>query len=182
MDSNRRTFLLGAGVLILTALSASAKGFSFSKLFYDSVTGGKVAVEANFTVFYKLSQWLTYREKLSEKAAKKLYKAFQNEPWGKEHIIQVYNKLQNSIENQDTSLDIQSLIEADYFSDGERWFILHLITTWYLGIYYHEDMLNQRVLYEEALMFSSLEGLATIPYYNATPYGDWSNPPEQEKS
>lgn len=178
MNLDRRKFIIRTASTILAATLSTSKAFAFTKLFYQDATDGRDAKSANLDVLYKLSQWVTYREHLSKDAAQKLYKIFENEPWGKEHIVQVYNKIRRSIQKSQNSYDLSQLLKSDLFNDGEKWFISHVITTWYLGVYYHETSDDTRVLYEDALMFESLDGIAPIPYRGNITYGQWEYVPE----
>ena len=61
---------------------------------------------------------------------------------------------------------------------GQAWFTSHLLSTWYLGIYYHEQRPTRRVAYETALMFDAIRGRLPIPFVEATGFGVWSEPPD----
>jgi hypothetical protein len=62
--------------------------------------------------------------------------------------------------------------------DGEKWFINHLLTTWYLGIYYHEQRPMQLISREKALIFDAARGAIPIPLFEATGFGAWVDPPD----
>ena len=60
--------------------------------------------------------------------------------------------------------------------DLEKWFLHHIITTWYLGIYYH-DKRTERVLYEDALMWDAVSDMVPAAGFSTGEYGYWENPP-----
>ena len=94
-----------------------------------------------------------------------------NEPWGAEHISGAYRKLR---QQPNESATVEKLTE------GEGWFVSHLLTTWYLGVYYHEKRPTQRVTYEHALMFDAVKDWLPIPLLESTGPGNWQKSPEKK--
>lgn len=131
----------------------------------------------SFEVFYKLSQVLTCEPDLEKNAARKVFAVFQDEPWGKEHIASTYTAIVKANE-QAKPQSITEMLDNKIFTEGEAWFVSHLITTWFLGVYYHQERPTQRVLYEEALMFSQVHDFTNIPYVEATGYASWAELPQ----
>lgn len=179
MTLNRRDLLVKTGSAILLSLFSTTNVLAYRKVFNASDSPAIIDPnEPSFEAFYRLSQWLTYRESLSRDAAQRMFTVFQDEPWGKQHISRVYSKLQLAIKQEKEKTDISKLIGDQYFDSGESWFISHLIYTWYVGIYYHEARPAQRVIYEESLMFDSAGDWLPVPFVDRTPYGEWQQPPE----
>lgn len=109
-----------------------------------------------------------------------MYKVFMDEPWAPEHINGLHKKIARALgegSKKRASLKDPSL----KFTDGEVWFAEHLLTTWYLGIYYHQERPTQRILYETALEFSATKGVMPIPYLENVGYGAWTQAPKGVK-
>ena len=68
-------------------------------------------------------------------------------------------------------------LDPQRFDSGERWFIGHLLVTWYTGVYYHA-VGNQRVGFEESLMHRALADMRTAPTI-CREAGFWAAPPDQ---
>ena len=179
MTLHRRDMLIQMGSGILLSLFTTTDALAFRALFNTSEFP-ELPDQNNpsFDVFYRLSQWLTYREELDRDVAQRMFKVFQDEPWGKQHISRVYTKLKTAIQNSKDKTDISALITDKYFDDGESWFLSHLIYTWYIGIYYHDERPVQRITYEDALMFEAAGDWLPVPFLDHTPFGEWSKPPE----
>jgi hypothetical protein len=128
-------------------------------------------------VFLYLSRILTGADKLDAPTAQRFYDLFAEEPWGKEHLAQVAEKLklpQSSIEISKSEL--KRLLDFKMFSNGERWFINHFLTTWMTGIYYHQ-VGDKIVTYQKALMFTALDGIRPSPGVCSGKFGYWSEAP-----
>ncbi len=117
----------------------------------------------SFEVFLRLSQWVTCRPELDENVARAHFKVFQNEPWGKEHISRCFLKVKAAVETNAVQVSVPKMLKDEAFDGGEAWFIGHLLTTWYLGAYYHERTEPIRVTYEGALMWDAVADIAGIP-------------------
>ena len=133
----------------------------------------------SFKVFFALSRLVTCRSRLDPKAAEKLYPLFMEEPWGPKHVATAYMELTAALKNASAACSAPELIAAGVLGKGERWFCEHLLTTWYLGIYYHQRK-TVRALYEEALMWDPVRNFTTIPGLTGGEPGYWINPPAAE--
>ena len=178
MKLYRRDFLIKMGTGILAGLFTSTQAHAFQALFKSTAPEIQDKNNPSFDIFYRLCQWVTYRENLDKEIAKKVYDIFLVEPWGKHHISSTYTTLKKAIEKDKDKTDIAALLKDKKIKDGEAWFISHLMVTWYLGVYYHEKMPDQRIMYEEALMHEAIEGIAPIRLVGSTPYGDWYDIPK----
>ncbi len=174
MNNSRREFLTQASAAVIATLASSSHAFAFSEKYYEGVAG--FIGEANSEVFHKLSQWLTQRENLDKNDSDKVYAAIRQEPWGNEHVVQIYGKIAPLFAEENKTLDVAKLIDSQFFNDGERWFISHLLLTWYLGIYYHEEREDQRILYETALMHNISREAVPVRFFDRTPFGEWAKP------
>jgi len=126
----------------------------------------------SFSLFFALSQLVTQRRHLDASVAQRLYPLFREEPWGSQHMLSSYAQLCRAAA---TKPDIRD--GKDGLGKAESWFTTHLLTTWYLGVYYHERMPPRRVAYSEALMFDAVAPEMPRRYVDATGYGAWSQPP-----
>ncbi len=178
MSITRREFILKTGIAALAVLSQSALALPLHAIAGESdVKISKSSLSLKH--FYALSSWITYQTDLDHDTAQKMFKVFKSEAWGEEHIVQIYNKMAPLIYKSSKPLHVEVLIKDDvFFNDGERWFISHLVTTWYLGIYYHTDHATQRITYDHALMYKIGAPDIPVPYIGAVPFEDWSRPPE----
>lgn len=130
----------------------------------------------SFDVFVALSELVTCRSPLDQKAAKKLYPLFMEEPWGPKHIATAYEGLTKALTKGPGACSAPQLIASGALGKGEAWFCAHLLVTWYMGIYYHERKIV-RVLYEQALMWEPVRGLTNILGLTGGKPGYWSEPP-----
>ncbi|NBX04213.1 MAG: hypothetical protein EBR02_09205 [Alphaproteobacteria bacterium] len=127
------------------------------------------AEHPSLQIFAALCAMVTLRDDLDHETTKKMYDVFMDEPWGPQHIAGAYQKMYHALGGKKP---------ATKLSDGESWFVSHLLTTWYLGIYYHEKRPTQRITYEHALMFNIIRELAPIPFIDSTGFGHWAHAPE----
>ena len=163
----------------LLALSAGGVSLSWCQAFADDGAKVRIAVgeatEATLELFTALSTIVTLHDDLDPDTTKNMYKVFMEEPWAPEHMLRVYNKVHKALGNKKR---ITLKDKSWQLDEGERWFSNHLLTTWYLGIYYHDKRPTQRVTFEHALMFSAVRGIIPIPFFENTPFGEWANPPK----
>jgi hypothetical protein len=131
----------------------------------------------SFDVFLALSQIVLVRSRLNTDAARKLHKVFVDEPWGPKHIGHAYAVLRDELARQYRNRGARGQVSFSRLQEGERWFVGHLVTTWYLGVYYHEQRQTQRLLYEDALMFDTIRGVLPIPFLENVGFGAWADPP-----
>jgi|SRR5688572_14398444 hypothetical protein len=131
----------------------------------------------SYEVFLALSQIMVLRTKLDEEIARKLFAVFSDEPWGPKHIGHAYAVLRSELAQAGAGSGTTP-VSVSGLGEGERWFVSHLVTTWYLGVYYHEQRPTQRITYAGALMFDAVRGLLPITYFESVGYGKWINPPD----
>ncbi|GEM_PF-1875434 len=130
-----------------------------------------------FVVFMSLSRILTGADKLDEDFGEHLYNVILAEPWGREHLTQVAEKLQITPASLTISpVELNKMLIPERFSDGERWFINHLLTTWVTGIYYHQ-LGNQVLTYRHALMYSALDDVSSPHGQCGGEFGYWTEAP-----
>lgn len=177
MKPNRRDVLKSIGCGIAASLLNAGQALACKALF--SCPAPDIADKSNpsFDIFYRLSQWVTCREELDLDIARKFYDVLQNEPWGKEHISRTYLKIREAAETRKGETNVPQLMQDKTLDETETWFVSHLLTTYYLGVYYHEEREDTRLFYEEALMHDAIEGLAPIRLSGSTPFGEWNGKP-----
>jgi Membrane bound FAD containing D-sorbitol dehydrogenase len=163
---------VGGGAAGIWSLSRNDRTLVDLKL---PATGNPFA--PSYEVFLALSRIVLMRSKLDEAIARKLFDVFSDEPWGLKHIGHAYAVLRNEVvaannRKQDGPAPLSRL------GEGEQWFVGHLVTTWYLGIYYHEQRPTQRITYAGALMFDAVTGLLPVTYFESVGYGSWIAPPD----
>jgi len=174
---SRREYILRTGAYALCVLSQAAPIIPSSVAAQE--IDAKISVaKLSLGHFRSLSSWVTYQSDLDDDTVEKMFSVFQKEAWGSEHIIQIYNKLAPLKRENLQPLQLENLLNEDrFFNDGERWFVSHLLTTWFLGVYYHEDHSTQRITYEHALMYKIATPNIPIPFLGAVPFEEWSQPP-----
>lgn len=133
-------------------------------------------VANDLDAFIRLSAMVTGVSELDRNTARKVLALISAEPWGKEHLRQIAGKLMPEWSAQALPASRQELFEPSRFSDGERWFIGHLMTTWFTGVYYHQTG-NHVVAYRDALMHVALQDVRPIPGHCDGTFGFWSEPP-----
>lgn len=161
---------LGAGGVFLSlAIPAAAQDKVLSLVFGDGAT---------LQEFAALCKAVTLRDDLPQEALEKMYAVFKDEPWMTEHVTGLNDKIRKGLK-ESAGRRPPMKDPAWKFSEGEKWFASHLLTTWYLGIYYHEQRPTQRVLFEDALMFDPVRGTLPVTYLEPTGFGNWAEPPEE---
>lgn len=129
-------------------------------------------------VFLRLSQIVCLRHDLDHAVAERIFELMAAEPWGREHISAVYGKILAQARSDGTARPMHDLIDEGLLTSGEMWFVNHLLTTWYLGIYYHESRSEPvRVSFETSLMWDALDGYMTPPGFSESGPGDWGDLP-----
>ncbi len=127
----------------------------------------------NVKIFEDLSKMVTLQKHLDADTVADMYKVFISEPWGKEHIISLYNKLVQNFSNPNS--------QKIKLNDGEKWFTNHLLTTWYLGVYYHQERPTKRITYEFALQHQLINDIIPIPFIEAGGFNSWEEEPRSLK-
>lgn len=135
------------------------------------------AQDASFVLFFALSQMVTLRPQLDEAVARRMYPLFLDEPWGAHHIYSTYVQLWDLLKPSTMHAEPAHPALSGALGKGQAWFAAHLLTTWYLGVYYHERMPPLRLAHAEALMFDSLHPEFPRPFVESTGFGEWGNPP-----
>lgn len=133
-------------------------------------------VANNLDAFIRLSEVVTGVAQLDRDTARKILDLICAEPWGKEHLGQIAGKLMPEWSEKPLPATRQELLNPDRFSEGERWFIGHFLTTWFTGVYYHQ-IGNHVVAYRDALMHVALQDVRPIPGHCDGTFGFWGEPP-----
>lgn len=128
--------------------------------------------------FAAVSTFVTLHDDFSADAVARMFDVFKDEPWALEHIDGIHSKVSTALQS-DKRPPLKD--PSWHFTEGESWFAGHLLTTWYLGIYYHQDSPTRRILYEDALVFSATRDIMPIPYLEPVGFGAWSHPPQEAK-
>jgi hypothetical protein len=174
--NRRETVSLLAGALF-AAVSGGAAARAAALAETLDIVGGLSAAEALAPPdkFYALSRILAGRRNLSRSASDRLFPYFAEEPWGLDNLARTLDLLLAGLRKpgapQRTATEIVPELDPD-----TRWFAEHVLTTWYLGIYYHERLVR-RVLYEDALQWEAVKGLVPIPGMSGQAFGYWTEPP-----
>ena len=129
--------------------------------------------------FRTLCIYLTAFRQLDESMLQQIYDTLLHEPWGREHIRRLLNKLFPDIEHSAKPRTPYFVVRN--LDDAERWFAGHILTTWMTGIYYHETG-NRTISYEHALMYESLKDIRPVPGMSRESFGFWQHPPHTENT
>jgi hypothetical protein len=136
----------------------------------------------SYDQFLALSKIVTVKETLDDEIARKMFKVFMDEPWGPEHIKSTYRILHAATVAHAGNKEIPELLDSVKLTKGERWFVSHILTTWYLGVYYHEERPHQRITFEGALMYEVLQG-TMFPWFTGERIpGYWTETPTAIKA
>jgi hypothetical protein len=177
MNVTRRTLiaaLLGGGATTLAARYWAAA--VVGSLLSLKLPQAGAADSPSFEVFLALSCLVTVRPKLDEAVARRMYPLFLEEPWGAHHIHSTYSQLLLILE-QHADQPGAKPISSGALGKGQAWFAGHLLTTWYLGVYYHERIPPMRVAHAEALMFDVVHPELPRRFVEGTGFGGWADPP-----
>jgi len=134
-----------------------------------------------FEVFLALSRIVLMRRDLDGAVARRMYDVFMAEPWGPKHIAEAYAGLRRAVVTRLGKASSKRAAPADVLESGERWFVSHLVTTWYLGVYFHEQRPTQRITLDGALMYDAMRGILVKPYVESMGYGRWVDPPAEQE-
>jgi len=143
------------------------------------VKDGEGLPRPSLALFASLSSLVTLKDDLDEVVTEKMYQLFLDEPWGKEHITGCYKKIRDYLQQISENARPSFNDPGWQFTKGERWFITHLLTTWYLGTYYHENRPILYITHEHALMYDHLEGIVPTPFLEPVGFGTWAEPPKE---
>ena len=179
IDVNHRTLLAVLLKATVTAVAAnywtglaSADETMTIRLPEVDATG-----DASFAMFHALSRIVTLREHLDEDVARRMYPLFLAEPWGAHHIRSTYAQLLAVLNLPAATRGPNHPATNTQLGNAQAWFAGHVLTTWYLGVYYHERTAPIRVVHSEALMFDVAGSTLPRPYVEATGFGNWSHRP-----
>lgn len=159
---------------VLAALAALALSPAIPRLAFAAPKDAVVAVADDLDLFIRLSAIVTGVEHLDRDTAARILELIRAEPWGKEHLAQIGAKLLPS--GKPLPPTREKLLNPERFNEGERWFVGHLLTTWFTGVYYHQQG-NHVVTYRNALMHVALEDVRPVPGHCNGNFGFWSEPP-----
>ena len=183
----RRQFVLALGMSVAASLTgslAARAGLSRRTQALLALTPPQLKNPKNpgFAVFMHLSRLVTCRAELDEGMGRRIFALFQAEPWGKKHMTTAYRELTGALAASVGPASVPELIAAGALGKGESWFASHVLTTWVLGIYYHESRAPERVAFAEALMWEAVEGLMEPPGYSTGEPGYWAEMPPGAKA
>ncbi len=182
VDKRRRVICVSAATVLAGLLATPASRLLMAaetnKLLLQPWPELKNPKAPSFEVFYKLSQIVTCRQNLSQEAAKKVFQVFLNEPWVEKHIATAYTVLRTKLEGATSQTSLPDLLHKEVLEESEAWFVSHLITTWYLGVYYHHSTSPIMVLDQEALMWQVATGLVVQAGDPNLQPGYWANKPK----
>ena len=186
-DFDRRQFLLisgkaVAGLLVAASGGEAALAAATHKILLLPNPPLDDPSSPSFDVFYRLCQLVTGRIDLDMEIAIKMFEAFRGEPWVEKHISTSYQLLLKELEKTDPQTSVPQLLSENLLKDGEKWFASHIITTWYLGVYYHPERENVRVTYEGALMHEIVADYRPVPGFSDLETGYWAYKPTAFKT
>jgi len=134
--------------------------------------------DPSLEVFLALSKLICLRTSLDMPTAERMYALFMDEPWGPHHIRSSYRQILRLAGRPPYTTPPAGGEMLAGLGEGQAWFASHVLTTWYLGIYYHQERETRRVAYETALMYEAVRGLQPIPLVQATGFGAWTRLPD----
>jgi len=132
-------------------------------------------------VFTTLSQIVTLHQFLDKKSVETLFNALLKEHSNQFNILKTYKALRALLLKGVKKENLQHQIQKGNIAKGEKWFVQHLITTWYTGIYYVEGQEPIRLFHQEALVWKPLKGIVPIPFVENIDFGLWSKHPSDIK-
>jgi len=135
---------------------------------------------ATFDIFVALSQIVLIEADPDRALARQLYDLFLKEPYGPKHIASAYAALRAAFMARGKRGGQATVAQAQ-LPHGERWFISHVVTTWYVGVYYHPDRLTKWITRHGAMMYRGVRDLVPRPYEESVGFGRWAAPPEPRK-
>ena len=127
----------------------------------------------SFNHFVQLSTLLTHSDSLDPEMSQEIYQAINQESWGPQHLQQIYRRI---YQLTNKGFNLNNLLQAENFSEGEVWFISHLLITWYTGVYFHSKR-NKHISLQHALMYRKLSHFRQPPTYCGGAPGFWAKPP-----
>lgn len=117
-----------------------------------------------FDVFYRLCQLILGQVDLNQEVAQKIYRLNNKEQWGRFHAASIYQLITDRYYDSEKAETLPLLVQKGLFKEAEEWYLTHLLTTWHLGIYYHDDTPEPiRVSFSSSLMWQAVEGVIPVP-------------------
>jgi hypothetical protein len=135
---------------------------------------------ASFEVFLALSQIVLIEADLDRRVARRLHELFSAEPYGPQHVVSCYGALRATFLMRGRRGGQQAVARAT-LSSGESWFISHLVTTWFVGIYYHAERPVSWLTLHDAMMYRPVRDLLPVRYVESVGFGNWANPPKKAR-
>ncbi|MDD2721894.1 MAG: sugar dehydrogenase complex small subunit [Gallionella sp.] len=132
--------------------------------------------DEDFQTFITISVFLTGEKNLDLEIARNIYDHLRAEPWGREHLEQIAVKLSPLLMAESMVIPRWQLLHPTRFTETDHWFIQHILTTWYTGIYYFEDT-SLFIAYQRALMNVALRDVMPTPGFSDMEFGAWSGLP-----
>ncbi len=180
VNVSRRTVIaamIGGGISALVARYLIRTAAAEPALSLKLPAAGSADHPPSFEVFLALSQLVTQRQLLDEATARRMYPLFLDEPWGAHHIYTTYTQLLALLITPAELPRHAHPALAGKLGTGQAWFASHLLTTWYLGIYYHERTAPVRVAHSEALMYDLVHPYIPRRFDEGGVFGAWGDPP-----
>ena len=172
--------MIGVGAGLALMLLTSGQATAATVLLQKPLPDVPDPDNPSFEVFHRLSLWVTCRGELDEELSHRVYKIFQEEPWGKQHISRSFLGLKEALTTASPQATIPQLIRDKVLGEGETWFVSHLLMTWYLGVYYHERTEPLRVTHTGALMWDAIEDITGVPGLTGGETGFWAARPQPQ--
>jgi len=168
MNPRRRVILAILGATGWAALSHNAGAAGTRRtVSLPSLTDPR---RPDFAAFYRLCKVITNFPTLDAGFCGRLYRLVRKEPWGLEHVAQTYARA------RELGSSNGKILDPSQYSDGQRWFVGHLLVTLYTGIYYH-DSGHRAIGFEHALMHRAVGRIRATPTRCGGEFGFWSLPP-----
>lgn len=130
-----------------------------------------------FEIFLALSRIVLMRNDLDLEAGRRYFELFTAEPWGLKHIGTAYAMIRETVMSH-AQQGGRAAVEQAQLPQGERWFISHLVTTWYIGVYYHPERPTDWITLRGAVMYDATRGIVPRPYEDNVGYGGWTHLPK----
>jgi hypothetical protein len=132
----------------------------------------------SFDLFFRLSKLVTGRSRLDPAVARRMHDVFNGEPWVRKHAETAYAQIVAALRARNETATVAELVARGIVQDGEKWFVSHLLTTWYLGVYYHPDRDDVRITFDKALMHELLADYRPVPGFSDRETGFWHDRPD----
>lgn len=169
-----------AACLLAVAGSAALPSWAFAQdgdtRLNISLPPAAVTSPPSFETFLALSQIVLVEEHLDHALAQQMFDLFMAEPWGPKHIASCYTALRSAFLERDQRGG-QATVAKVSLPYGETWFISHLVTTWYVGVYYHSERPTTWITLHGAMMNRGVRGLLPQRYEESVGFKNWARPP-----